>query len=155
MVTTIWTANNCRLGDHATPGSGTWEIYFNPQMITETWEWKELIADNMIGGIIMSEQQGIFGMRYILQGCVRAPDTAAAGSWAKFKRALRDWGENDTILYFSNKIATNSFDMATWADSDYADVSQTIVIVKAVKIVEQTNDAWTFNVTLKMVDINE
>ena len=130
MVTTIWTKPSTgpyqRLGDSATEGAGTYEVYLNAKAVQETIQ-EIPISSAIITGyqVIITKDQQTFG--YILRDMVQVranPDT----HMINFRKAQRSWSKNDTPVYLTIEDNYGN-NQATWPAADLASMVQITVLV--------------------------
>lgn len=104
MVTTIYTTTNTatmlRLGDNATAGQGTYEIYANPLDVKGNVLWPSLtsqeIATVNIDWTLSMKNGWSFDIKLTHEGAVT--------KWDNFKKALVYWAENNTKVYMTYTI---------------------------------------------------
>ena len=101
MVTTIGNSGaSVRIGDNATPGAGTYELYLNPQQITETETDHFTISVPVSKQIYTTNSQGMVARVFRFLRCKFSTDYTTYGN---FKKAWTYWMKNDTLLYLKIK----------------------------------------------------
>lgn len=128
-----------RIGDHATPGSGTYELYI-PAKFRFNWpdDWIENTNIQGQGGNNVAEHGFILDMEYVFE-------MVPIQTWATYealRKALFYWSKNDSLLYLSIKpqgFATNSIAVgATFA-------APTTLTTFSGKIRDYTEQNWHSN----------
>lgn len=148
MVTTYGTSSRpVRLGDSATPGAGTYEIYLAPEKIVDNWGFVPAATLDSGSDASIVTLTGALAWDIHLQGvnhAVASPDTP----FDNLKKALRYWGSEDTALYYTSNNSAGA-NIATWPNAAYTLTQIRVKIVKVV-IVEQAG-ALVLSFMLKRV----
>lgn len=113
MTTTIGNSTEiCRIGDSATPGSGTYQWYLPPSY---RFAWPDPDVDGTQidgqGGIQVGSKGFILNMQYIFDGVPILTYT----NHANLRKALFYWSKNTSLLYLTIKpdgYATNNIAVA-------------------------------------------
>ena len=130
------------IADHATPTSGTWAIYLNPENITEGWDISQVGIVNTGDDISTGTDYG--AMKYVWQfvNCKYKVPSSTNVNWDNLKKAIASWidVDNDTTLYLTNKNK-NGYNEATWAVG--GTITQCNVKINSIKITRQElNEKW-------------
>lgn len=147
MVVTIGSSSDkVRIGDNATAGQGSYEVYLNPLQLPESWDFPCIEGAEIAspGDTNIGAKAGTIIVNFLIRGCKMAMGQTA---WDNLKIACVYWSKNSSLLYYTENY--NSTNMARWpAYSDYSMVNYYRVKVNKIEVTEKNTDVWTFNVGL-------
>lgn len=138
-----------RIGDSATEGNGSYEIYLNPVKSPEQWLFAliEGSAYNVENDQSGGTQQGNTIIEELFQSIKWPSDKT---TWENFKSALKNWtGDNGDSRLYLTEYNYNGDNMAKWPAYATGTLTQIQVRVMKVEIVDKGSDVWTFNLGVR------
>ena len=151
MVTTCWSKPSSgkgyqRLGDAATEGTGTYEVYFNALKCQEM-DQEKFLNDAIARGYQVINTDDMQIIAFELRDIYRAisnPDT----HMTNFKKARRYWSQNDSPLYLSiiDKFGNNQ---AVWPSENLSSMEQVEVSILMVQRMFDNSENHHFHIQVR------